>query len=1415
MTPQNQVLPEAGDLIGGRFRILEILGTGGFGTVYKALQENIGREVALKFLTPGVAKDPINVKRFRREAFHVSQLRHPNTITLYDYGQTEDELAYMVMEFLDGDALGDLIQNSGAIEWPRAAHIYAQILKSLSEAHRAGLVHRDLKPENIFLCEMFGEQDYVKVLDFGVAKMTLADGEKTDEDAEEDLDGDALTRAGRIFGTPLYMAPEQACAEPITPATDVYALGLLLFEMVTGKPPVTGRNRMDVIHKQIRDPVPVLTDELKGTVMAELIQKACEKEPEHRFPDAPTLLEAFYDALHQMQIHPQPAGGSRPEVSGSHIVPVQVQQARSRRAAAQHTVIESSASSDGRSPKDDATELIELPATDEDSKNPVVFGGDDDIGDEDATELFEPKKRDLRKASSRADGPPKVEVRRMPQRDDSPSGSSSYSFANRTQSRPRYDLPLIGRDREFDKLVGLARSADQMGTGHMVLLEGEGGIGKTHLLHALINELSNDTFSMSTAGFRKRGLPMEALREAIAGLWSVSHKERTEIDRIIRTDLRESGNFSNREIDGVIEFLRPRSASADELPDSGVLYARLERLLIRLAERRTVVLCLEDVQYADSATLAFLEYLAVTVRTHACPIVIFLSLRPEERSLNPDLDQHLHNISTNIGVGFSRVRLRRLQGRSLAVFLDSILPLEARLRERIGWLSQGVPLHAIQIIRYLQNEGDLVKKNKRWHLQSGNPRSIDLPPDLMEMMALRVQQAVNQHRERPHLHRILQWIAILGMQVPVQLLKMVLDHAEDFGDDHDLDHDLHALSEEAICRQSLHQNMICVEFENSLLREGILDELRDQWSTRNLHRVAAQQKAACYRQSQFEIPLVEIADHWRQAGEIERYRDTLAASCRRSMERFDLRGARDRYRELISILDGRNEQGELWTEAHLALADLARRFGEFGLAEDHYRQVVDTGVASGTEKGRALRGFAHLLRIQSRYKQATQLYSQALDWSQQIGDPEGTAKALVGLSSVHLMQGDPRSGKKVRHRLESMLGDIESREVHGKVLLHLAEAAQRQGKLERRYDYLVRARKALEKSSDRQGLSNALIDLGSALLQPSLNAPDRFEKADRILQQALELKRSLGDRHGVADAFRHMGHLEMERHAYDEAELKLERSLAIHEALGTPFSIGAGHNSLGILHMLTKRYESADQHFDAAIDTFKRMGDQIAISQPLLNKGIAAINQSRFNQAQTYLREARRLKESLGTSWALFDLRNNLAIVEMWFGQFDNAEQLLKETLAHVDQHGTAADRAMARSLMGLLQCFQSRLQMAALELGRARADGEDLHMHRVRIFCRANAAFYALLTESHGAYEELIETVDHHEILAELDRSVWLDLLTSMAQTTADRDRTRQSVRLLRSVAILNQRYNRKDGTQRLNQEADSLEEELAALNS
>lgn len=1378
MSSEIPSLPKAGDLVGGRFRILEHLGTGGFGTVYKALQENVGREVALKFLTPGVAEDPINVERFRREAYHVSQLRHPHTITLYDYGQTEEGLVYMVMEVLEGEALSDIIQNKGALEPPRAAHVFIQVLKSLSEAHRHGLVHRDLKPENIFLCEMFGEHDYVKVLDFGVAKMTLmAD--------EEDTGEETLTKAGRIFGTPMYMAPEQACAEPITPATDVYALGLLIFEIWTGKPPVTGRNRMDVIHKQIRDPVPVLTDELEGTPIGDVIRTACKKGQQRRYKDASEFLEAFVAALRQMQIFPAPMGGTSPEISVSSLVP-------------------------------EEPPPVEAPAVKEVEPRATT---------DEATKPAQPAVESKKSAAPKA-APPPVPARAKRQRRGSQAGGNARKAPAPTSpprkrsasqpGSPRYQLPLLGRDDVLTQTLGIIEDSVAATSGQIVLLEGESGIGKSRVVRTLKHQLAERGYGVCIGHFRRRALPMEALREAFAAVWGVSHSERMEVDRVIRNDLKQIGGFSDQEIDFVVDFVRPRALDESQMPrsseEAGALFARLERLLLKLSERRPLTLIFEDIQYADSASLSFLEYLAVTLRTQSAPLVIAMTLRPEERGRNGDLEQSLRTMSANIGVGFTRVRLKRLRGRDLSRLLDAILPLQPRVKERIGWLSQGVPLHAIQIIRYLRNEGKLVRQGKRWGLKEGSPRDINLPPDLMDLMHLRLQQAVSTYQGPVDLRALLEWIAVLGMRTPVDLLVAVLAATGDVDLDH-LDTGLGVLSDEGIIHQTLHRNMMCVEFDSSLLREALLGDLSDRWSNRRLHKQAAEHKIDFYKDQGIELPLVEIADHWRQAGEMQRYADTLFQAARRSKERFDMRGARERFRELLAVLEQQGDRGEQWFKTHLALAELARRFGEFGLAEDHYRRVISANVSEQPEWAEALRGFAHLLFVQRRNAEALDHYKRALQASQQSKNVAGVAKALVGLSRVYLMRGDAAEGAKVRDRLEEMLPHLPQGEIAGRVLLHLAEVAQRQGQLTERYDYLVRARKQLEHSEDRQALSDALIALGSSLMDPAMNAPDRLDKAGRILREALEIKRSIGDRHGVAEAFRYLGQLELEHADYDAAEGLLKQSLSIHEALGAPFNIGATHNSLAVANLLRGNLDLAEHHCDSSIELFRRVGDQIAISHAIFNKGILAINRGEITRAQSLLRESRRIKESVGSNWALFDLRNHLAITAMWLGEFENADQILDETLQDVDEHGTDEDRTVARSLIGLLRCFQSRLQLAALELGRARADAEDLGIERVTTFCQANAAFYSRLTEAEAAFEGVIDHLADADVFHSLHRDVWLSLIETMAHHAMDQERDRQSVRLLRTVAAFYERFGRSERAEALNKRAKELDAELEAL--
>lgn len=242
--------PQPGDIFEGKYRIDSVLGVGGFAHVYRATQLDLGRPVALKVLKPfapprsgdAEAAEDVWIKRFRREAQLVAQLRDPHTITMYEYGQADSGMSYMAFEFVSGKSLDVVLKESGPLSAKRVATILAQALESLAEAHEYGVLHRDIKPANILVYEHLGKTDRVKVLDFGIAK-PLAD--------ETDLTSSDLTQAGMIVGTPSYMAPEQLTGEGIGPASDIYSMGLVAFELLTGGKAAAGPTTMTIISKQL------------------------------------------------------------------------------------------------------------------------------------------------------------------------------------------------------------------------------------------------------------------------------------------------------------------------------------------------------------------------------------------------------------------------------------------------------------------------------------------------------------------------------------------------------------------------------------------------------------------------------------------------------------------------------------------------------------------------------------------------------------------------------------------------------------------------------------------------------------------------------------------------------------------------------------------------------------------------------------------------------------------------------------------------------------------------------------------------------------------------------------------------------------------------------------------------------------
>jgi len=272
-----------GRVIGGKYPIVGFVGAGGMGTVYRAIQLPVGREVALKIMR-SLGGDQHQIRRrFEQEAEVVAQLTHPNTVTLHDFGVHDDSTLYMVLELVRGHPLSADI-DAGPIPYKRAAFIIAAALDSLVEAHGLGLVHRDLKPDNVMLVTTNWGAEAVKVLDFGIAKMMGGDQGATDQ----------LTQTGMVFGTPRYMAPEQARGKGIGPHSDLYALGVLLFECLTGRCPFDADNSFDILIAHRQEPPPPLPPELGVPPELEMeVQRALAKEPEQRHPDARSMAAAL------------------------------------------------------------------------------------------------------------------------------------------------------------------------------------------------------------------------------------------------------------------------------------------------------------------------------------------------------------------------------------------------------------------------------------------------------------------------------------------------------------------------------------------------------------------------------------------------------------------------------------------------------------------------------------------------------------------------------------------------------------------------------------------------------------------------------------------------------------------------------------------------------------------------------------------------------------------------------------------------------------------------------------------------------------------------------------------------------------------------------------------------------------------
>ena len=285
--------PLIGRVISGRFRVIELLARGGMGRVYRAEQVPLGRQVALKVLDrpPSAESDREFETRFLNEASTAAKLQHSNTVTVFDYGRSEDGICFIAMELVEGISLRDAIRVGAPFTSQRTVHIALQIARSLREAHKLEVIHRDLKPANVLLARHDDDEDFVKVLDFGLVKHV------------DNSDRENLTREGLFLGSPKYMAPEHILGERVDARADVYSLGVCMYEMLSGHPPYGHDNTVKILMAHMHEPVPVLRSATCPPALADLVARCLAKSPAARPASMEELIVELKRTIGSQSVH--------------------------------------------------------------------------------------------------------------------------------------------------------------------------------------------------------------------------------------------------------------------------------------------------------------------------------------------------------------------------------------------------------------------------------------------------------------------------------------------------------------------------------------------------------------------------------------------------------------------------------------------------------------------------------------------------------------------------------------------------------------------------------------------------------------------------------------------------------------------------------------------------------------------------------------------------------------------------------------------------------------------------------------------------------------------------------------------------------------------------------------------------------
>ena len=983
-----------GTLFADKYRIVELLGEGGGGAVYRAVQENMDRHVALKVLSSQLAKHPEMVERFRREAKHVSQLRHPNTITVFDFG-FHAGLYYIVMELLVGKTLGRCIHEGGAMPVALAVHIVDQILRSLAEAHERGIVHRDLKPDNIFLMELYGEADFVKVLDFGIAK------------AIETPEQEQLTAHGSVFGTPSYMSPEQARGMTVTAATDVYAVGLILYEMLTGRVAFTGSTLFAILEMQVNAPLPPLPSAAAHSAVAGLMDRACAKRAEDRFQDATDFLTALRG---QGWMSGGFAAIPRPSL------PAEEQ-------AIPDTVDPAPRHSAG--PTSMVSPLSELPV------EPTMYATPPTMMTR--KPITDPPQRLGRDDADASTTAPPVAVSVVP------------PYAPPVAPSVPEEAPLIGREEALEQLEGMLEEVLDGHGSRLVLVAGPKGVGKTRLMAGLFARLRRDAGVVLVRGRQSLdAAPLAGLREVILTLLEDEHDTGT-VSSAVWQVVRQGGSPD------VVGFMAAFVDASQDAPDVERLsqaaleqvFARLLQVLLAASQSHSLLVWLDDFQEADELTVYFLHTMLNQASLDQHAVGVVLTARSGLVDGHPELVDAILRMGFEAPGRFAHLALGPLDAEATAELASVAGPLEPPLVAQLVSLSRGVPEVVIETLRHGIEGRELAWCGGIWR----RDESMTVPQELLAYMRRKIAELMPPDARTVTLFTaVLQWVALLGPDVSVDVLRRVMRDDPRGVEVGALEQVLDHLLSVELVERGVKDGAAVYDLNWPVAREVLLADIDDEVEAARIWTVAGEQlvrgnadgDAAVHRRA--SACLMEAG---RLAGAVEQ---ALFAGREALMVGALARARNDALAAYVMLPEAAWPEDARRFELVAVLGLATLLIGESAVAAPFVALVDGAGLEAIPPHlhGDLLRVLGLLALSQGRWDRALTDLRRAADWYADHSEELACAQVLLELGPVAASLGQPVEAERVRQHLEQLAEDDED-ELVGWARLGLGALALAEG----------------------------------------------------------------------------------------------------------------------------------------------------------------------------------------------------------------------------------------------------------------------------------------------------------------------------------------------------------------------------------